>query len=132
MGGSIGLSSSLGAGTTAYFTIPFHRPQYRNGCLTQLTDISCLPDRLQSDVSVSCRSSDCGISTPPESPVDLAVKQRTRSTSHSTNLLKRVAPIPAAALAAELERELEERKKTHVLVVEDSMQHLLSTRWGCY
>lgn len=117
MGGTIGLSSSLGAGTTAYFTIPFHRPQYQNGCL-QPADISSLPDRLQSDVSVSCRSSDCGISTPPESPIDIALK-RTRSSSHSTNLLKRITPAPATA--AEIERNLEERKRTHVLVVEDSM-----------
>lgn len=121
MGGSIGLSSSLGAGTTAYFTIPFHRPQYRNGSIQQFSGISSLPDRLQSDVSVSCRSSDCGISTPPESPIDFTIKQRTRSTSHS-NFLKRASPpIPAAPTAAELEKDFEERKKTHVLVVEDSM-----------
>ncbi|KAH0609175.1 uncharacterized protein H6S33_001403 [Morchella sextelata] len=116
MGGTIGLSSSLGAGTTAYFTIPFHRPQYQNGCL-QPADISSLPDRLQSDVSVSCRSSDCGISTPPESPIDIALK-RTRSSSHSTNLLKRITP--GLATAAEIERNMEERKRTHVLVVEDN------------
>lgn len=121
MGGSIGLSSSLGAGTTAHFIIPFHRPQYQNGS-TFPPDISSLPDRLQSDLSVSCQSSDYGVSSPAESPTDVSAKQVKRSLSHSRRLLKRPTP-PIATMGD----TAEERKKTHVLVVEDSTPSSLLT-----
>lgn len=114
MGGSIGLASSLGAGTTAHFIIPFHRPQYQNGSAYP-PDVSTLPDRLQSDLSVSCQSSDYGVSTPPESPVDPAIKQRARSASNSQKLLKRITPPLGPS-----PENAEERRRTHVLVVEDS------------
>ncbi|KAG0137519.1 hypothetical protein HOY82DRAFT_375727 [Tuber indicum] len=114
MGGSIGLASSLGAGTTAHFIIPFHRPQYQNG-LVYPPDVSTLPDRLQSDLSVSCQSSDYGVSTPPESPIDPSIKQRARSSSNSQKLLKRLTPPLGPS-----PESAEERKRTHVLVVEDN------------
>ncbi|RPA91410.1 hypothetical protein L873DRAFT_1714513 [Choiromyces venosus 120613-1] len=114
MGGSIGLTSSLGAGTIAHFIIPFHRPQYQNGSVHP-PDISALPDRLQSDLSVSCQSSDYGVSTPPESPIDPAIKQRARSASNSQKLLKRITPPLGPS-----PENAEERKRTHVLIVEDN------------
>ncbi|PWW73294.1 hypothetical protein C7212DRAFT_218172 [Tuber magnatum] len=114
MGGSIGIASSLGAGTTAHFIIPFHRPQYQNG-LVYPPDVSALPDRLQSDLSVSCQSSDYGVSTPPESPIDPAIKQRARSASNSQKFLKRITPPLGPS-----PESAEERKRTHVLVVEDN------------
>ncbi|CUS10526.1 unnamed protein product [Tuber aestivum] len=110
MGGSIGLKSSLGAGTTAHFVIPFHRPQYQNG-LVYPPNVSTLPDRLQSDLSVSCQSSDYGVSTPPESPIDPAMKQRARSASNTKRITPPLGPPPESP---------EERKRTHVLVVEDN------------
>ncbi|KAB8304182.1 hypothetical protein EYC80_003601 [Monilinia laxa] len=55
MHGRITLESSLGQGTTATFWIPFNKPQYHDG--NALIDIGSLPDRLQSEMSVSCGSS---------------------------------------------------------------------------
>jgi hypothetical protein len=113
MGGEIGLDSSIGGGTTAHFTIPFHKPQY--ALEDNSLDIESIPDRLQSDVSVSCRSSEAGISTPPDSPMD------PNGISHPQRLLKRIS---RGALGGE-ELSVEERRKRHVLVVEDSMFSLI-------
>lgn len=63
MHGGITLESQLGVGTVASFWIPFNKPQYHDG--SSLIDIGSLPDRLQSEMSVSCASSEHGPSTPP-------------------------------------------------------------------
>lgn len=60
MHGHIEMQSSLGVGTTATFWIPFNKPQYHDG--NALIDIGSLPDRLQSEMSVSCNSSEVRIS----------------------------------------------------------------------
>jgi signal transduction histidine kinase len=57
MNGRITLESTLGQGTTATFWIPFNKPQYHDGD-SQLIEIDALPDRLQSEMSVSCNSSE--------------------------------------------------------------------------
>lgn len=64
MNGRITLESNLDSGTTATFWIPFTKPQYHDG--TALVDVGSLPDRLQSEMSVSCGSSDYDrVGTPP-------------------------------------------------------------------
>lgn len=118
MGGEIGLSSGIGEGTTAFFSIPFRKPQYPNG--SDVLDIDSIPDRLQSDASLSCRSSEAGVCTPPESPLDPEPRRR-RSQSQSQRLLRRVGRRAKAGLELDLtDVPIEERKKRHVLVVEDS------------
>ncbi|KAK0118097.1 hypothetical protein ONS95_012402 [Cadophora gregata] len=111
MHGQIRLESTLGAGTTATFTIPFNKPQYHNGT-TALIDIGSLPDRLQSEMSVSCSSSDYeqAVGTPPmQSPINMhRAGQKSRSIS--------MAP-PAPP---ELELSREERAKVKILLVEDN------------
>lgn len=82
MHGRITLESTLGHGTTATFWIPFNKPQYHDG--NALIDIGSLPDRLQSEMSVSCGSSEYDIGgsphksmTPPaSSDVDIAPSER--------------------------------------------------------
>lgn len=112
MHGKIGLTSTLGAGTVATFTIPFNKPQFHNGTST-LIDIGSLPDRLQSEMSVSCSSSDYdhGIGTPPmQSPMNMYMHrggQKPRSSSMT----------PPAQPEFELSRK--ERAKTKILLVED-------------
>ncbi|TVY81195.1 Two-component system protein A [Lachnellula suecica] len=113
MHGRIKLESTLGNGTTASFWIPFNKPQYHDGPAT-LIDIGSLPDRLQSEMSVSCNSSDYeqAVGTPPsQSPIDIPWrkgKPKPRSIS-MTPPISQELDLPAA-----------ERAKTNVLVVEDN------------
>ncbi|KAI5799045.1 hypothetical protein EDC01DRAFT_28541 [Geopyxis carbonaria] len=119
MGGKIGLSSDIGTGTKAFFSIPFKKPQYSNR-EDSLHDIDQLPERLQCDMSVSCRSSDTGIGTPPESPLDPASDGLHRRASQSEPLLKRLSRSCMAGADSELLKNPQERRKRHVLVVEDN------------
>jgi hypothetical protein len=110
MHGEISLQSSLGNGTTATFSIPFNKPQYHNGAAT-IMDAGNLPDRLQSEMSVSCNSSEYEqfVETPPaQSPSDPYRMRRKPSSISMT------PPVPT-----ELELSPEERAKTKILVVED-------------
>ncbi|KAH7319265.1 hypothetical protein BKA65DRAFT_409056 [Rhexocercosporidium sp. MPI-PUGE-AT-0058] len=111
MHGQIGLESSLGAGTTATFTIPFNKPQYHNGT-TALIDIGSLPDRLQSEMSVSCSSSDYdqALGTPVlQSPTSM------RNGGHKPRSISMTPPAPP-----EFELSREERAKIKILLVEDN------------
>jgi PAS domain S-box-containing protein len=106
MKGQIWLDSKLGQGTTATFWIPFSRaPSHDNG--SPLIDIGSIPDRLQSDVSVSCGSSENH--TPPLTPK----LSNGNSTMHSYPSVKPKIPDHLMNLS---ERE---RQKVHILVVED-------------
>ncbi|KAG9232421.1 hypothetical protein BJ875DRAFT_79625 [Amylocarpus encephaloides] len=108
MHGRITLESTLGTGTTATFWIPFRKPQYHDGPAT-LIDIGSLPDRLQSEMSVSCNSSDYEqlLGTPPtHSPI---------SGNRSRQKLATVSMTPP-----ELELSTTERARIRVLLVEDN------------
>ena len=110
MHGKISLESNLGNGTTATFSIPFNKPQYHDGAPT-IVDVGSLPDRLQSEMSVSCNSSDYEqfIGTPPaQSPVD------PHRMHHKSRSISMTPPAPT-----ELDLSPEERAKIKVLVVED-------------
>ena|SRR5579862_5151994 len=122
MNGKITLDSTLGVGTRASFSIPFHKPQFHNGT-TSLVDISCLPDRLQSEMSVSCNSSELEhsvIGTPPES---------TENAQGSESHARATSPIqtPGSARSSrdllggdqDMGLPFAEREKIHILVVED-------------
>ena len=110
MHGQISLESTLGCGTTAIFWIPFNKPQYHNGS-TALVDIESLPDRLQSEMSVSCNSSeyDHGMGTPPmQSSIEMRKRNSKGRPTSTTPPMPTEPELPAA-----------ERAKIHVLVVED-------------
>jgi signal transduction histidine kinase len=109
MHGRITLESTLGNGTTATFWIPFNKPQYHDGS-TGLIDLGSLPDRLQSEMSVSCNSSDYeqAVGTPPASanPMDGTLRHHRR-------------PVSAAMTPPGLELSAEERGQIMILLVED-------------
>jgi hypothetical protein len=110
MNGRIALESTLGNGTTATFWIPFNKPQYHDGATT-LIDIGSLPDRLQSEMSVSCSSSDYEqvVGTPPtQSPMN---PHRSHQKPRSISM---TPPVPT-----ELKLSPAERAEIKVLVVED-------------
>ncbi|KAH0544214.1 hypothetical protein FGG08_001659 [Glutinoglossum americanum] len=123
MNGTINLESTLGIGTRASFSIPFHKPQFHNGT-TSLVDISCLPDRLQSEMSVSCNSSDLepsGVGTPPETPAN-TLGQET-SANGSTPAQAFGGGRSSRGLSSvdnDLGLPFAERGKIHILVVEDN------------
>lgn len=110
MHGRITLESSLGNGTIATFWIPFNKPQFHGGSAA-LVDIGSLPDRLQSEMSVSCTSSEYEINagTPPtQSPVDHKGGHRKATSISMTPPGPAESDLPAA-----------ERAKVNVLLVED-------------
>ncbi|KAI0169957.1 hypothetical protein GGR52DRAFT_581161 [Hypoxylon sp. FL1284] len=113
MHGRITLKSTVGSGTMATFLIPFnktHTPQR-----DVIVDIGALPDRLQSEMSVSCNSSEHEqyVGTPPAdllTPVDGTRRSRARK---PTNLIS-----PFGVETEDIPRA--ERAKVQVLVVEDN------------
>lgn len=130
MRGDIGLQSKLGEGTTATFWIPFKKAPYQDDG-SPLVDLASIPDRLQSDVSVSCGSSEDH--TPPHTPMSANGTLRPQITSGSP---QRAA---IASLSAGIPEHLmsltdAEREKIHILVVEDKyvkcppIQNLVSKR----
>lgn len=113
MRGKITLESTIGCGTTATFWIPFNKPQNPQG--DALVNISRLPDRLQSEMSVSCNSSehDIFLGTPPTDLLQGTMdKPRRPRAKRPANLMG-----PFASENDDLSRE--ERAKVQVLVVED-------------
>ncbi|KAH4611392.1 hypothetical protein HBI56_094140 [Parastagonospora nodorum] len=107
MKGQIWLDSKLGQGTTATFWIPFSRaPSQDDG--SPLVSIGSIPDRLQSDVSVSVGSSEDH--TPPMTPV----MPNGSSRSQSFPMINQNIPDHLMNLSES------ERQQVHILVVEDN------------
>lgn len=110
MHGRISLESVLGVGTKASFVIPFNKAPYQ-GTDSPLVGLDAIPDRLQSEMSVSRTSSDSGPTTPtvprmPFSTGDPAIV----TSSGATNLAESIVWSLSEA----------ERKLINVLVVEDN------------
>ncbi|GJN70498.1 hypothetical protein PLIIFM63780_002910 [Purpureocillium lilacinum] len=108
MHGRITLESTVGTGTTVTFWIPFSKPHGQQD--SSLAQSGAIPDRLQSELSLSCNSSEyeqvAGAATGPDGSSVSSVPRR--------RLSVRTPP--------GIERELPraERAKMHVLVVEDN------------
>jgi hypothetical protein len=122
MGGDIRLESSAGKGTSAHFTIPFKKPQRGQYKL----EIDALPERLQSDMSVSCKlpsNDDTGTLTPPEPHFETSAPE-----IESNGSLLRHLGQSSGVVSREMLAVPAERRKRHVLVVEDSMPHPHSVR----
>ncbi|CAG8952830.1 hypothetical protein HYFRA_00007543, partial [Hymenoscyphus fraxineus] len=113
MHGRITLESTLGTGTTATFWIPFNKPQYHDGSLA-LVDIGSIPDRLQSEMSVSCNSSEFDKHTFAGTPPGNSPSERNRTPRQFVPM----SMTPPVAPEFELDRS--ERAKIQVLVVEDN------------
>ena len=107
MHGRIDLDSRVGQGTTATFFVPFTKIQGRRQ--SHLVQAGAIPDRLQSELSLSCNSSEhdqfLGYSSPSEGGFLSGQLPRRRS---STRAKKAESDLPQ-----------KERTKLHVLVVED-------------
>lgn len=115
MHGHIDLHSKLGSGTTATFNVPLNKASHQTDD-TPLIDLASIPDRLQSDASLSYTSSD-DRTTPPPTP-----------SGWDESGLHKVAGSPAQAAGTPHKHESSdhltdlssaERQHIHVLVVED-------------
>ncbi|KAK0731485.1 hypothetical protein B0H67DRAFT_639877 [Lasiosphaeris hirsuta] len=109
MKGRMEMKSTIGTGTTATFWIPFNKPQ--NAQTAGLVRIDPLPDRLQSEMSVSCNSSEYEqfLGTPSTELLD-----RGRSAWRHPSMSLSSAGTPEHDLS------LQERAEIYVLVVEDN------------
>ncbi|KAH0257891.1 hypothetical protein KCU91_g16108, partial [Aureobasidium melanogenum] len=105
MHGEISLESSLGLGTKASFWIPFNKAPYLLGDSPPL-DMGPIPHRLQSELSMSEYSGP----QPPGSPLKPGIRQASVDS-------RRGSP---AQLDVPMVLSDEERRSTHVLVVEDN------------
>lgn len=112
MHGTISLDSKLDAGTNATFTIPFRKVEYKAGSSTDFLDVGVIPERLQSELSLSMNGSSSreGASglqraSSPVNPTPFALTSHRRSTRTS-------------AIGAENAELTVERDKFHILVVE--------------
>ena len=98
MKGQISLESKLDNGTTASFSIPFKRPEFSvSGSSPPLAGTGTLPDRIHSDISLSCETSSAGGG----------------SRHHGSS--------PIVASPALKTPPSMQRKRFHVLVVEDNI-----------
>lgn len=125
MKGSISLDSILDGGTTAIFSIPFKRPEFAAGGKSPappLTGNGTMPDRLQSDLSLSCDTSSAGGSRHHgSSPTSVHLNLRGSKSLVSTPGAGQVPAAVAASPAALKPSPQLQRKKFHVLVVEDNL-----------
>ena len=115
MHGEITLDSTLGVGTCATFSIPFHKPQFRSGT-SPLINLEPIPPRLQSDLSLSSCTSENGSVTPPSTSTKTVEKgsglEKDRPKSRRSP-----GAFPTSLHAEGLSEA--ERRDVHVLVVED-------------
>jgi CheY-like chemotaxis protein len=118
MHGEIDLDSKLGFGTKTTFRIPFAKIQYQDKD-SPLVTLESIPERLQSDLSISCGSTDdlAAPSTPK-------IYQDSRSNQHARSGSVSDAGVHAfthsTAVSEQQVLTEAERKNFHVLVVEDN------------
>ncbi|KAI3391640.1 hypothetical protein diail_7008 [Diaporthe ilicicola] len=110
MNGRMQLDSVVNQGTTAYFWVPFNKPHETQP--SNVVKVSALPDRLQSEMSVSCNSSEFD-QLMTSSPTDLL-----GSPGEPGKSPRRKASLKQSASQEDLATS--ERSKIHVLVVEDN------------
>lgn len=114
MRGNISLESRLGHGTKATFWIPFHKAPYQTA-ESPVVDIGSIPDRLQSDMSISRPSSDDSGPTTPTIMNPTHSRGHSRGASNGTNTSFWYAEDSNHEQGAEIDRN-----NTYILVVEDN------------
>ncbi|PSR80386.1 hypothetical protein BD289DRAFT_374117 [Coniella lustricola] len=110
MHGRMTLESVVNQGTTASFWVPFNKPH--DSQPSNLVKIQSIPDRLQSEMSVSCHSSEFdALCTPPNGDMGSAMSlDRGKASKRLTG------PFPRD----DMDLSMEERAGIYVLVVEDN------------
>lgn len=106
MRGRISLESTVGSGTTVTFWIPFQKPQRQS---KKVVESGAIPDRLQSEMSLSCNSSEYDHAATGVSPGSDEAK--------GSGMPRRRFSVRSQGVEQELPRA--ERARIHILVVED-------------
>lgn len=121
MHGSIRLESKLDAGTKAIFSIPFRKVEYRTGSSTALLEVGTMPDRLQSELSLSIEGS--GKDEQRKSG------KHTANTSNNlqTTALSRLSSLQHEGEPLSAETHIH-REQYHILVVEGKLESSISER----
>lgn len=123
MKGHISLDSTLDKGTTAIFSIPFKRPEFTVGASPKsVTGTGALPDRIHSDLSLSCETSSAGGGSRQHgsSPASMQTNPRASLSLPATSSAAPGAAAVAASPVLKYSPSIQ-RKKFHVLVVEDNL-----------
>ncbi|KPI36171.1 Two-component system protein A [Cyphellophora attinorum] len=121
MKGTIDLSSKLGSGTIATFTIPFKKPEYVTGTAgaPPLVEISALPDRFHSEVSLASAENSSQGTTEARTPRRLSPPLQSPRSSISMRANR--ASFPPSRTANDTPApEAYPRESIHILVVEDN------------
>ncbi|KAJ9643273.1 hypothetical protein H2204_002169 [Knufia peltigerae] len=114
MRGKITLDSNLDAGTKAIFSIPFKKVEYNASSPMDLLDIGLIPERLQSELSLSLTGSS---------------REENRVFNHTSSPSKIMLPSGGAVhrrsvteqgIAAMVPGPNIDRRKFHILIVEDN------------
>jgi signal transduction histidine kinase/DNA-binding response OmpR family regulator len=114
MKGTIGLESKLGYGTTATFTIPFKKPEFTAGGSTApLVEISSFPDRIKSELSMSCDQSSTADGNSGRRKSPPLASPRSSVKAHRASL-------PPGPSREDTPRAEISRENTLILVVEDN------------
>ncbi|KAM5355536.1 hypothetical protein ACJ41O_002182 [Fusarium nematophilum] len=110
MHGRISLESNVDIGTRATFWIPFNKPS--GPAEADLANAGAIPDRLQSELSMSCNSSEYDqiVGTPPASDGIQGASSGSRRARFGIS----------ASSSPDQELPASERAKIHILVVEDN------------
>lgn len=109
MNGRITLESNVGSGTKATFWIPFMKPTEARA--PTLVEPGAIPDRLQSELSLSCNSSE---------HEQVTASQGSDGITSGSGTKLRWPASTRTPPPAEQELPLSERSKLHILVVEDN------------
>lgn len=118
MHGTISLESKLDSGTKATFTIPFKRLEYRSGSSATLLEVGAMPDRLQSDLSLSLTGS-----SKEEIRKSQKLSPPLKSLPRVSSLMaQRDSAVPPDSGAETPVPEIE-RDQIHILVVEGKHGH---------
>ena len=118
MHGKITLNSVLGTGTKAIFSLPFSKPQFRKDVSTPI-NLQSIPDRLMSETSMSNYSDpEQHSNTPPQSSLVAFGTSKIQGQPSSSSRSPRVSAA-AGIVDSKVTIPEPERKRTHILVVED-------------
>jgi len=118
MRGDIGLESKLGQGTVATFWIPFSKAPYQDDG-SPLIDLASIPDRLQSDVSVSVSCGSSEDHTPPLTPKLYNGSTKRPLSRADLNQISGSSGINSSIPDHLINLSESERRNVHILVVED-------------
>jgi CheY-like chemotaxis protein len=116
MQGTISLQSKLDQGTIATFSIPFNKPQFQSAT-TPLVDIGALPDRLLSELSLSCNTSSRGSNALPGRATP-PLQSPAFADSPGMEVNRNKPTVGASPPQTQLTEE--QKKNFHILVVEDN------------